>query len=88
MFMSNERMDRGPRGIAHSLSEEAERRASAAPGSRSEARAEAGRRRLQADVRRGVPVLSSSSTSHDTVLHPYARLFEHLVGAGDPLWRR
>jgi hypothetical protein len=25
MFMSNERMDRGPRGIAHSLSEEAER---------------------------------------------------------------
>jgi hypothetical protein len=33
-------------------------------------------------------VLSSSSTSHDTVLCPYARLFDHLVGTGDPLWRR
>ena len=33
------------------------------------------------------PVLSSSSTSHDTVLCPYARLFDHFVGAGDPLWR-
>ena len=32
------------------------------------------------------PVLSSSSRSHDTGLRPYARLFEHLVGVGDPLW--
>ena len=33
-------------------------------------------------------MLSSSSMSHDTILRPYARLFDHLVGAGDPLWRR
>ena len=26
--------------------------------------------------------------SHDTLLRPSARLFDHLVGAGDPLWRR
>ena len=51
MSMSNERMDCGPIGAAHSLSEEAERCASAAPGSRSDVGAEAGGRRLQAFVR-------------------------------------
>jgi hypothetical protein len=31
---------------------------------------------------------SPSSTSPDPFLRPYARLFDHLVGAGDPLWRQ
>ena len=39
MSMSIERMDHGPIGTAHSLSEEAERRASGAADSRSEVRA-------------------------------------------------
>ena len=47
--MSNEGMDRGPRGTAHPLSEEAERQPSAAPESRSAA--EAVGRQLQGNVR-------------------------------------
>ena len=53
MSLSNARRDRGPRGTAHALSEEAERCASAAAGSRSAA--EAVSSRLQAVVRLTLP---------------------------------
>jgi hypothetical protein len=50
--MSNARMDRGPIGTAHSLSEEAERRRSPAAESGSEARADAGGSQVQCFVGR------------------------------------
>ena len=45
--MSNERMDRGPIGTAHALSEEAERWRSPAAGSGSDAGADAGGSQVQ-----------------------------------------
>src|SRR6516165_8764765 len=54
MSMSNERLDCGPRGSIHSFSAEAERWASGAANSGSEARADAVCRRLNALVRCGI----------------------------------
>ena len=89
MSMSNERMDRGPIGSAHPLSEEAERQASGAAKSRSEARAEAVGGRLQALVRPCCAPDSSPAWSplalwcpflRDTLTHTHGPTLAH---AGD-----